>query len=99
MGNGFWVKIVARRIPRDQGRPNGINYSLTLHRLNGEWVMGYDNAHSVRHNGSPANSCSAKYDHRHRHEKIAAYDYSDVQSLLIDLWDDIELTFKEEGVA
>ena len=98
MGNGFWVKIVAQRIPSDPGRPNGINYSLTLHRLNGERIMGYDNAHSVRHNGSPAKPCSAKYDHRHRHEKIATYDYSDAQSLLIDFWDDVNLILKEEGV-
>ena len=98
MGMGYWVKIVARRVPADQGRPRGINYSLTLHGLNGNRIMGYDNAHSVRHNGAPAKACSVKYDHRHRREKIAPYDYTDAGSLLNDFWNDVNLILKEEGV-
>jgi hypothetical protein len=32
VGGGFWVKIVARRIPPDMRRPHGVAYALTLHK-------------------------------------------------------------------
>ena len=31
VGGGFWIKIVAQRVPPDVKRPHGIDYSLTLH--------------------------------------------------------------------
>lgn len=32
VGGGFWVKMVARRVPPDAGRPHGISYTLTTIR-------------------------------------------------------------------
>lgn len=31
VGGGFWVKIVARRVPPDADRPHGVSCTLTLH--------------------------------------------------------------------
>jgi hypothetical protein len=46
--NGFWVKIEARLIAVSVRAPHGIAYSLTLHNVFGNRVLGYDNAHAVK---------------------------------------------------
>src|SRR6058998_496688 len=47
VGGGFWVKIVAKRVPPDRARPHGIAYALTLHDPTGERIFGIDNASIV----------------------------------------------------
>lgn len=48
VGGGFWVKIVARRVPPDADRPYGVSYTLTLHAPTGKRAFGIDNAHLIR---------------------------------------------------
>ena len=45
---GHWVKFVVTRVPVSAEKPHGIDYSLTLHGLDGERLVGFDNAHPVR---------------------------------------------------
>ena len=46
VGGGFWIKACVNRTEPSNAAPHGISYSLTLHKPNGERVIGYDNAHS-----------------------------------------------------
>lgn len=41
---GFWVKIEAKKIKSNIGKPFGIKYSLTLHNPEGTRILGFDNA-------------------------------------------------------
>lgn len=47
----FWVKIEARQVEKDEHRPHGIKYSLTLHDRNNTRVLGFDNAHAIKKRG------------------------------------------------
>ena len=53
VGGGFWITIVAQRVPAEAARPHGISYSLTLHEPGGRRVFGIDNAHAVRFTRGP----------------------------------------------
>jgi len=66
---GEWTKIEARRVQASEGRPQGVKYSLTLHRKSGERVLGYDNAHSVDVHRK------VEWDHKHVEEKLLPYKY------------------------
>ena len=47
--DGYWVKIEAWQVQASEAIPHGIRYSLTLHNPRGDRILGYDNAHSVKH--------------------------------------------------
>lgn len=90
IGNGFWVKIEAKRVKVTTGRPFGIKYSLTLHSPAGERILGMDNAHSVL--GFPS-----KKPHDHIHgEKVRPYQYKDASKLLEDFWKKVDIVMKGE---
>ena len=67
-GNGYWIKIEAKRVTQTKEIPHGIRYSLTLHEPYGKRILGYDNAHAVK---PPKKFKFAgqrlPYDHKHRH--------------------------------
>jgi hypothetical protein len=98
VGGGFWVKIVARRVPPDAHRPHGVSYTLTLHDPGGRRVFGIDNAHVVRLTRGPAGRSSAARDHLHRGESVRGYSYRDADTLLEDFWREVEAILKKEGV-
>jgi hypothetical protein len=101
IGGGFWVSVVAFRVPPDQGRPRGINYSLTLHRPGGERILGYDNAHYPPIGGGPArkvNRAGRAHDHRHQRDRISWYGFDTAAKLMGDFWDDARNLLEEEGV-
>jgi hypothetical protein len=98
MGEGYWVKIEAQRVPPDAGRPHGINYSLTLHSPAGERLVGYDNAHGVPVRAGRPDQITSPFDHTHRRCHALPYGYSDAPTLLVDFWRDVEKTLREEGV-
>ncbi|OJW53911.1 MAG: hypothetical protein BGO67_07545 [Alphaproteobacteria bacterium 41-28] len=85
IGEGYWVKIEAKRVEKDQTKPHGIKYSLTLHALSGERVLGYDNAH-----GTPSKPSITAHDHMHKGSKIVHYVYTDAAKLLRDFWKDVD---------
>jgi Family of unknown function (DUF6516) len=98
VGGGFWVKIVARRVPPDAARPHGVSYTLTLHDPGGRRVVGIDNAHVVRLTRGPAGRSSTARDHLHRGESVRGYVYRNADTLMDDFWREVEAILKKEGI-
>jgi hypothetical protein len=98
MGEGYWVKIDAKVIPAEVGRPAGIAYSLSLHDPNGNRLVGYDNAHPVKTGTGPAARREPPNDHRHSGERVRPYPYTNAVTLLGDFWAEVERVLKEEGI-
>jgi Family of unknown function (DUF6516) len=90
---GHWVRFVVTRVPASSERPQGLDYSLTLHGPDGERLVGFDNAHAVRRHkrGHPK-------DHRHRLRTVRPYDYRDAGTLLADFWTEVDAVLRERGV-
>jgi hypothetical protein len=89
---GRWVKFVVTRVPVSPERPQGLDYSLTLHGPDGERLVGFDNAHPVGRSRRPAR------DHRHRLRTVKAYEYRDAAALLSDFWREVDAVLRERGV-
>ena len=95
---GYWVEIHAWRIDATATVPHGIRYALTMHDSNGNRVMGYDNAHSVKPSGKFKYGGSIlSYDHKHRHisDKGIPYEFKDAYQLLKDFFMDVDQVLKE----
>lgn len=97
VGGGFWIKIVAQRIPPDDNRPHGVSYSLTLHEPGGRRVLGIDNAHPLRSRRGPSRRRPAQ-DHLHRDDSVRPYAYRDAESLLEDFWREVDAVLKKRGI-
>lgn len=97
-GNGYWIKIEARRVESSVHVPHGVRYALTLHDRYGSRLLGFDNAHAVkppkrkRYSGR-----RLAYDHRHRHsrDKGVPYEFTSPQHLLEDFFDAVDRVLKE----
>jgi hypothetical protein len=96
VGGGFWVKIVARRVPVDAERPHGVAYTLTLHEPGGRRVFGIDNAHRVRSTRGPSGGGTGSRDHLHRGETVRPYPYRDADTLIDDFWREAAAILKRE---
>ena len=83
-----------RRHPRSglAGKAHGLDYSLTLHELSGERLVGFDNAHPVGRGRR-----GAPMDHRHRFQTVKPYAYEDAATLLADFWQAVDAVLKERG--
>jgi hypothetical protein len=88
-----WVGFVVTRVPVSPGKPHGIDYSLTLHGPDGERLVGFDNAHSIK-----GQKYGEPQDHRHRLRTIKSYDYRDAATLLADFWNTVDAVLREKGV-
>ena len=88
-----WVRFAVTRVPALAEKPQGLDYSLTLHGPDGERLAGFDNAHPVarQKRGGPQ-------DHRHRLRTIRAYEYRDAATLLGDFWKTVDAVLRERGV-
>ena len=97
-GDGYWIKIEARRIEITRECPHGIRYSLTLHEPYGKRILGYDNAHMVK---PPKKFKYAgrilAFDHRHRHasDHGVPYEFKDAQQLINDFFADADRVLRE----
>lgn len=92
IGQGFWVKIEAKKMRLDTNKPFGIKYSLTLHSPLGERIFGIDNAHAA-----PKSSSREPHDHIHKGGRIQKYSYISAEKLLEDFWDEVENILKRRG--
>lgn len=96
---GYWVKMEASRVAATTDRPHGIKYSLTLHEPQGLRLIGFDNAHGVKPEGSPFKHAGKKYpfDHRHRHAKDEGvlYEFDTAYQLVKDFYEEVDLVLKE----
>lgn len=96
---GHWVKFVVHRVPPSPERPHGIGYSLTLHDGDGERLVGFDNAHSVRSSRGPGKGgAKSAHDHRHRQDTVRPYAYTSAADLLANFWAEVDTVLKERGV-
>lgn len=96
-GNGYWIKIRARRIPPTAGVPHGIAYSLTLHNRYGTRILGYDNSHAVKPPGKfkyAGRVLGHDHVHRHAHDQGTPYEYSTAHQLLQDFFDAVDRTLE-----
>lgn len=86
---GFWVKFVARPVPKNAVNPHGVNYSLTLHDRRGSRVLGFDNAHRIGKQGP--------FDHWHRssNDPGRRYAFESPEKLLADFWQEVDRVLKE----
>jgi len=50
---GYWVRFSVNRMAFTRERPHGLKYSLTLRGPDGNRLIGFDNAHSVRESRGP----------------------------------------------
>lgn len=67
---GYWVKFVVRRVPATAEQPHGLSYSLTLHDIGNERLLGFDNAHPIHEGSGPGARTRIEYDHKHKGERI-----------------------------
>lgn len=99
--NGYWVTIRAISVEADEGRPHGLQYSLTLHDENDDRVLGYDNSHGVDVATGPARKSKRvmPYDHIDRRGKRSVpYKFTTPFKLVEDFFADVERILKEEGL-
>lgn len=92
-GAGYWVKFVVHRVPATADKPQGLDYTLTMHGPDGARLVGFDNAHQVAGQGRG----SAK-DHKHRLRTIRPYDYTDAGALVAAFWNEVESVMRERGI-
>ncbi len=86
----YWVKFEAIKVHKDQHRPHGIKYSLTLHDRNNTRILGFDNAHRIKRKGRRPQRYTGRiitWDHVHKQEKIEHYLFSSASQMLQDFWD------------
>jgi hypothetical protein len=96
---GLWVRFVVRHVPVTEAKPHGLDYALTMHRRDGERLVGFDNAHPIRRQAGPAGRARGAQDHKHRLKTVRPYEYQDAATLLADFWAEVEAVCREMGVA
>jgi hypothetical protein len=90
--SGYWVKFVVKRVPPSPAKPQGLDYSLTLHGPLGDRLVGFDNAHPV-----PKSRQGRPQDHRHRFDRILSYEYHDAVGLLETFWMEVYAVLRGKG--
>ena len=100
--NGYWVSIRAVRIDPDEHRPDGLQYSLTLHDENGDRILGYDNSHAVDVTSGPARKSkrTSRSDHIDRRGKRSLpYTFTTPFKLLEDFFAEVDAILKGMGAS
>ncbi len=95
MDNGYWVKFEARRVATSTQLPHGIRYSLTLHNRDNKRVLGFDNAHAIKPARKQFGARKTTWDHKHRRDDIASYEFETPGQLLEDFWREAERVMAE----
>jgi hypothetical protein len=84
VGGGFWIKVCVHAEGHEGPFPCGLSYSLTLHKANGERVVGYDNAHPFTEKRGARRVATPTADHRHYRDRIEAYAFASPAKLVED---------------
>jgi Family of unknown function (DUF6516) len=90
------------KVEPDEGRPHGLQYSLTLHDENDDRILGYDNSHPVSvASGSASRSKTPKaFDHiDRRRRRSVPYKFTTPYKLLEDFFAEVDAILKKEGVS
>lgn len=96
--NGYWWKIEVYQVQKNQFRPHGIRYNLTLHNQHNLRVFGMDNAHGIK--PPKKGRFSGRlivYDHMHRtaHDKGYPYEFTSAEQLLTDFFANVDKIINE----
>ncbi len=94
----YVVRFSVQSVESSTERPHGLNYSLTLHGPQGQRLIGFDNAHSIRQSRGPGGKHRGPVDHRHRLDETRPYRYKDAATLLADFWAEVDTYLKGKGV-
>ncbi len=100
--NGYWVTIRAFKVEPDEGRPHGLQYSLTLHDDKDDRILGYDNAHGVDVATGPARKSKRPraFDHIDRRGKRSIpYEFTTPFKLLEDFFTVVDEILRKEGAS
>ena|SRR5271157_1227411 len=95
----YLVRFSVQPVERSPERPHGLKYSLTLHGPQGERLIGFDNAHSIRQSRGPGAKHGGPADHRHRMDEARPYRYKDAATLMADFWAEVDMYLEEKGVS
>jgi hypothetical protein len=95
----YWVRFVVRRVEPSPERPQGLNYSLTLHGPHRRRLVGFDNAQAVRQSPRPGGAAKGACDHRHRMDTVRPCRFKDAATFIEDFWAEVDRLLKEKGVA
>ena len=89
---GYWVRFVVHQVPATPNKPQGLDYSLTLHGPDGARLVGFDNAHPI------GGKRRVEQDHKHRMSTLRPCDYRDPVALVADFRSEVEAVLREMGV-
>jgi len=92
-----WVRFVVRRVTATEAKPHGLDYSL-LHGPDGELLVGFDNAHTIKGRSGPGAQTKVTSDHKHRLETVRPHEYQDAATLIADFWTTVDAVLREKGV-
>lgn len=88
---GYWVKFSVRLVTPNTHIPHGVSYSLSLHDRNNNRILGFDNAHGCQPpRRKKFSGRKVTWDHKHRNEKILAYEYDSAVQLMEDFWAEVD---------
>lgn len=90
--NGWSIRFRAWTVNVNEARPFGIRYALTLHDVDGERLLGFDNAHSIPK--------TEVHDHRHPYKRIKdvkPYVFESADKLVVDFFDAVKGACDLEG--
>lgn len=98
---GYYLKFEIKRVEVTELRPHGLSYSFTLHDPDGERILGFDNAHTVRPKGAKYKKAPAAADHWHRTsgDKGRPYKFQNAEKLLEDFFAEVRRVLTEHGIS
>jgi Family of unknown function (DUF6516) len=100
--NGFWATFRVFKVEPDEGKPHGLQYSLTLHDENGDRILGFDNSQSVSVASGPASRSKTPkaFDHIDRRgRRSVPYEFTTPYKLVEDFLAEVDAILKKEGVS
>ena len=97
---GYHVRFEIKRVRKTKARPHGLKYAFTLHDPKGNRILGFDNAHAVKPQGSKFKAKAEAADHWHRtaNDKGRPYQFTDAATLVEDLFNEVERELTERDV-
>ncbi|MFM9970329.1 MAG: DUF6516 family protein [Burkholderiales bacterium] len=98
--NGYWLKFEIAKVSANPGKPHGLSYSFTLHGPDNRRLIGFDNAHAVPAKGVKFKKRPSAMDHWHRTEvdEGRPYEFKDAETLIDDLFNEVERVLAAHGV-
>ena len=97
---GYWLKFEITKAEASDGKPNGLDYSFTLHGPDNRRLIGFDNAHRVPAKRARFKKRPKAMDHWHRTKTDEGHPYAfkDAETLLDDFFDEVERVLTEHGI-